>query len=212
MKIFQIVEGICKWETGYVTIGEAYNIFPEDLLFVEAPDYVYEGWAYREKDDNGNELTGDDRFIVPDLPKGLYYDPDTGSIYDESEVEDFANKAKVVKQNENKTKFAEFLKNNPLVWKDGKKYGSTIDDQFEMQLNMENYRLMVEQGVDHPVLKWHSVKSEAVEWNIDDMQALLVDIAEYIEPYFTKMNEYKAMIYACRTKDEVMAIDIEYSL
>lgn len=212
MKIFQIVNGVCKWETPFSELGEALDKYPEDLVFVEAPDYVFEGWLYIEvNEETGEPVTGEDRFILPELPEGMYYDPDTGAFYDDAEVEEFANKAKEKKQSENKQALNAFLHENPLLWKDGKYYGVTIEDQYEIQLNIQSYNVMVEQGVEHPVVYWHSVHAEAVEWDIADLQALLVDITNYIAPYFTKMNEYKSAIYRCTTKDEVLAIEISYS-
>lgn len=79
MKVMQIVNGICysditrKFPTVQSTIG----FFPTDILFVETPDYVFEGWGY----DHTKE--GDDRFIKPTAPEGWLYDDATGTFYEE---------------------------------------------------------------------------------------------------------------------------------
>ena len=79
MKIMQIVNGICysditrKFPTVQSTIG----FFPTDILFVETPEYVFEGWGY----DHTKE--GDDRFIKPTATEGWLYDDATGTFYEE---------------------------------------------------------------------------------------------------------------------------------
>lgn len=80
MKIFQILNSICWWDaTSTVhTIDEAHEMFPPTDLFVEAPDYVFEGWGYDE------HAEGDERFIRPEAPEGYLYDEATGTFYPES--------------------------------------------------------------------------------------------------------------------------------
>lgn len=77
MKIMQIHNSLCWWDaTSTVhTIDEAREMFPPDCIFVEAPDYVFEGWGYDEHAD------GDARFIRPEAPDGYLYDEDTGTFY-----------------------------------------------------------------------------------------------------------------------------------
>ena len=77
MKIFQIVNGFCWWDaTSTVhTIDEAHEMFPPTDLFVEAPDYVFEGWGYDEHAER------DARFIRPEAPEGYLYDETTGTFY-----------------------------------------------------------------------------------------------------------------------------------
>lgn len=77
MKIFQIENGLCYWEAtrqfpNMETIKERY---PPSLLFIEAPDYVFEGWGYDPF------KTGDDRFVKPIPPEGWLYDDATGTFY-----------------------------------------------------------------------------------------------------------------------------------
>lgn len=76
MKIFQIVDGICYYDATPVhpTLADTTGKYPPDVLFIEAPDYVFENWGY----DKTKE--GDDRFIKPTPPDGWYYDDETGSF------------------------------------------------------------------------------------------------------------------------------------
>lgn len=82
MKVFQIIDGFCHWDaTG--TLGKAENaadLFPAELVFVDAPDFVAEGWGYDASAD------GDARFIRPTAPEGWLYDDATGTFYPEGET------------------------------------------------------------------------------------------------------------------------------
>lgn len=50
-------------------------MFSPDMVFVEAPDYVFEGWGFDE------HAEGDARFIRPEVPDGYKYDEGTGTFY-----------------------------------------------------------------------------------------------------------------------------------
>lgn len=77
MKIFQIVENWCfkDYTPIYDTVAEAKSHFAADIIFVEAPDYVFEGWGYNAK------AKGDKRFIKPTPPEGFAYDDKTGTFF-----------------------------------------------------------------------------------------------------------------------------------
>lgn len=82
MKVFQIAAGTCYWDATnkFPDISATVGKFPPNILFVEAPDYVFEGWGY---DPNAE---GDARFIRPTPPDGWLYDADTGTFYQEGTV------------------------------------------------------------------------------------------------------------------------------
>ena len=69
-KVFQIVNGMCHWYTPFKSVSETVGKYPADCIFVEAPDYVYESWGYKETDENGNVLPYEERFIKPTPPEG----------------------------------------------------------------------------------------------------------------------------------------------
>jgi len=82
MKVFQIIDGFCHWDATEV-LGKAENadaLFPEDLVFVDAPDFVSEGWGYDSSADC------DARFIRPSAPEGWLYDDVTGTFYPEDGI------------------------------------------------------------------------------------------------------------------------------
>lgn len=76
MKVFQIEANVCYWDATrqFPTVESTVGYFPPNLLFVEAPDYVFEGWGYM-----------DGEFIKPEVPEGWLYDEDTGTFYREGE-------------------------------------------------------------------------------------------------------------------------------
>ena len=210
-KVFQIVNGMCHWCTPFKSVGETVGKFPADCLFVEAPDYVHESWGYQEKDKDGNDLPYEERFIKPTPPEGWLYDDATGTFYPEEEVAVRLERAQAAKQEENKALFANWLSANPLVYTDGKTYGVTMEDQTEIQLNLSQYQIQVEAGVENPVLEWHASHEACTHWAYEELAALALAISNYIYPWFQKMNEYKAAIFASESVEELNAIVLSYS-
>ena len=82
MKVFQIIDGFCHWDASAVLrrAAEAVGRFPEDDVFADAPDYVFEGWGFDAS------LCGDERFIKPIAPVGWVYDEGTGTFYREGDA------------------------------------------------------------------------------------------------------------------------------
>lgn len=76
MKIFQILNGFCHYDATPIhpTLEDTIGRYAPDIIFVEAPDYVFEGWGYDETKE------GDARFIKPTAPEGWYYDDTTGQF------------------------------------------------------------------------------------------------------------------------------------
>ena len=203
MKIFQIVNGFCHWQTPFRSLEETKG-FPADCIFVEAPDYVNEQWGFDETKE------GDERFIRPEPPEGWLYDEDTGTFFPEADLPLLLERVQISKQAENKMALANFLSNHPITWIDGKKYGVTMEDQSEIQLNISQYQIQVAAGVENPILEWHSIHEACIPWTLEDLSALVLAISSHIYPWFQKMNEYKAQIYACTDYKEVEAIEIVY--
>lgn len=207
MKIFQIVNGFCHWQTPFKSLEETKD-FPSDCIFVEAPDYVHESWGYDETKE------GDERFIRPEAPEGWVYDEETGIFHNLDDLSRVLEEVKNIKQIENKSRLAEFLNNHPLTWIDGKQYGVTMEDQSEIQLNISQYQIQVaakEAGQDiTPILEWHAIHEACVPWTIEELSALVLAISDFVYPWFQKMNEYKAQIFACTDRNQVFEIDLDY--
>lgn len=204
MKIFQILHGMCHWETPFKSLDEVVNRFPTDCLFVEAPDYVTEQWGYDEME------IGDDRFIAPTIPEDLVMNDETGTYVEESVLEQALAEAKDAKQEENNTKLSEFINSHPLLWEDGKRYGITTEDQTEIRNALEAYRAQVEVGIENPILQWHAVNEAAVNWAYEDLQRLYVAIYTEANKWYTVNQNYKTAIYACETIFDLNTIEILY--
>ena len=74
MKIFQILHNMCHYDATSIhsTLSDTVGKYAPDIIFVEAPDYVFEGWGYDDTKD------GDSRFIKPTPPDGWLYDDTSG--------------------------------------------------------------------------------------------------------------------------------------
>ena len=71
MKIYQILNDIVHWQCDTCqTLAETAQTYAPDIVFVEAPDYVFPGWGYV-----------DGEFIKPTAPEGWAYDDATGTFY-----------------------------------------------------------------------------------------------------------------------------------
>lgn len=204
MKIFQILHGMCHWETPFKSLDEIVNRFPTDCLFVEAPDYVTEQWGFDETE------IGDDRFIAPSIPENLVMNDDTGTFVEETVLEQALAEAKDAKQEENNTKLAEFINSHPITWTDGKKYGITSDNQTEIRNAMEAYRAAVDCGIENPSLKWHAVNEPFTDWTYEELQKLYVAIYNEANKWVAVNSEYKTTIYACESTADLNAIIILY--
>lgn len=79
MKIFQIVDGFCYWDATpqHPTLRSTEELYSPEIIFVEAPDYVFVGWGFDETKE------GNERFIQPEPPEGWLYDEKTGTFYPE---------------------------------------------------------------------------------------------------------------------------------
>lgn len=77
MKVFQILNGFCHWDATrkHLTAESARQFYAPDIIFEDAPDYVFEGWGFDESQE------GDARFIKPEPPEGWEYDEGTGTFY-----------------------------------------------------------------------------------------------------------------------------------
>jgi hypothetical protein len=84
MKIFQVfafpgtTDYMCHWDatSKFPTLESTAGRFAPDILFVEAPDYVFEGWGYDPA------AGGEARFIKPSLPQPeSWTDETTGQNY-----------------------------------------------------------------------------------------------------------------------------------
>lgn len=116
-----------------------------------------------------------------------------------------------MKQEKNKLAFSAYLASHPLTWVDGKEYGVTEQDQAEISLNLNQYQVAVQAGVENPILEWHAKKEECQPWTLEQLAALSLAISNAVYPKYHLMQKYKTAIYAATTIDEVDAIELNYN-
>lgn len=137
-------------------------------------------------------------------PNLAYLNAETGEL-----VCDLEN-AKLMKQEENKALFAEYLATHPLTWVDGKEYGITLEDQSEISLNINQYQIAVNAGVENPVLEWHARQEGCKPWSVDKLVELSLAITNVVYPLYHKMNQYKTLIFNSESIEELENLKLIY--
>lgn len=204
-KVFQIVNGFCHWQTPFTSVEETVGKYPEDCLFVEAPDYVNEQWAYDAT------KTGDERFVKPTPPEGWMYDDETGTFVEIAMLPVLLKESQDSKQEENKSLFSTYLSEHPITWTDGKQYGITYEDQLELNVNISQYTMLTQMGVEDAPLMWHSCDKGCKNWTMEELSQLVAAITAAVYPIFILMNAYKEDIYECTERSQLKDIDIKYT-
>ena len=110
---------------------------------------------------------------------------------------------------ESKTKLAEWLKNNPMQFTDGKYYSCTEEKQALLNGNLASYERATSAGIEYP-LKWNSTGEECTDWLYNDLVTLSLSIAGYVAPKVSMQQAYELQIKACETVEEVNEIVINY--
>ena len=117
---------------------------------------------------------------------------------------------RAAKQKQNKQALADWLAAHPLTWTDGNVYGTTKEDQDEMNLNLAQYQLAVMAGEENPILEWHTQKKRCHTFTLAEFTALALAIRTYVYPYRQYQEAVKEAIYMAQSKEELDAIEIDY--
>lgn len=145
--------------------------------------------------------------IPSELVPGLYkLDAETNEFVYRYSLEE----AQKMKQEQNKLLFAEYLATHPLTWVDGKEYGVTMEDQSEISLNINQYQIALQAGVENPVLEWHARHEECTTWSLEQLVALSLTISEFVYPMYRLCQEYKIAIYGATSMEELAAVQLVY--
>ena len=145
--------------------------------------------------------------IPSELTPGLYkLDTETNEFVYRYSLEE----AQEMKQEQNKVLFAEYLAAHPLTWVDGKEYGVTMEDQSEISLNINQYQIALQAGIENPVLEWHARHEECTTWPLEQLVALSLSISEVVYPMYRLCQEYKIAIYNATSMEELAAIQLVY--
>ena len=114
------------------------------------------------------------------------------------------------KINETKVRLAEWLSNNPYQFTDGKFYSVTEEKQALLNSNLASYERATKAGLEYP-LKWNSTGEECSEWTYENLLTLSLSIAAYVAPKVSIQQSTEVAIKNAKTKDEIDAIEINYS-
>ena len=133
---------------------------------------------------------------------GFYENPD----YVPPDILSDLKEAKIA---ESKTKLAEWLANNPLLFSDGKYYSVTEEKQSLLNSNIASYERAEALGVEYP-LKWNSTGEECVEWSYPDLVTLSLTIAAYVAPKVSQQQSIEIQIKACETAEDLDKVVISY--
>lgn len=110
---------------------------------------------------------------------------------------------------QSKQQLEEFLQNNPLQFIDGKFYSVTKEKQTLLANALQVYQMKIQAGLP-ATLKWNATGEECVEWSLEDLSALALAIAEYVEPLVTHQQALEVQIRSATTLEELEAIEIDY--
>ena len=116
---------------------------------------------------------------------------------------------KLAKIEESKTKLAEWLANNPLLYSDGKYYSVTEEKQSLLNSNIASYERAKALGIEYP-LKWNSTGEECTEWTYTDLVTLSLTIAAYVAPKVSKQQSIEITIKSCENTEDLDRIVISY--
>ena len=116
---------------------------------------------------------------------------------------------KLAKIEESKTRLAEWLANNPLLYSDGKYYSVTEEKQSLLNSNIASYERADALGVEYP-LKWNSTGEESTEWTYESLVTLSLTIAAYVAPKVSKQQSIEITIKSCETAEELDKVVISY--
>lgn len=108
-----------------------------------------------------------------------------------------------------KTQLAEHLAEHPLTYTDGKQYSVTAEKQSLLTSALARYQIATASGVP-TTLKWNATGEECTEWEYNDLAALALAIAAYVEPLVAQQQAAEVAINACTSVAEVEAIAVAY--
>ena len=147
-----------------------------------------------------------------DVHVGMVYDPEMGTFAEPiapPPVPADLNSAKTAKIEASKTKLAEWLANNPLLYSDGKYYSVTEEKQSLLNGNLASYERAKSMGIDYD-LKWNATEQPCEPWSYTDLLTLSLNIAAYVAPKVSKQQLLEVQIRNCETVEELDAIVIDY--
>ena len=116
--------------------------------------------------------------------------------------------------NQSKKNLEIHLKNNPLFStchkSEGGYYSITQEKQNLLLAAISIAQMKADDGIDYQPSWNETGKACTYDWTIDQLKRLSYEIAEYVTPLVSKQQEMEEKINLCSTKEEVLAINIEF--
>lgn len=131
----------------------------------------------------------------------------------EEELKQIFEENKEMKIKASETLLEDYLKRHPLVSNCHNGVDATYNVTKEKQTLMANNYMTytIEKGLGlTPVLTWNATGCECETWTEDEYVALILQIKEYVKPLVALQQSYDAKIRACKTQEELDAIEIVY--
>lgn len=167
----------------------------------------YSAMAQATNEHNGSANPGDVFWTIEDF-EDRYEITDGGVIPSENTFIDDLKESKIELS---KTVLSEYLASHPIKWSDGKYYSVTSEKQSLLTSNLALYQISAAAGQDFK-LTWNSTGDECVEWKYEELAALALAIGSYVKPFVSHQQELELSIRACKTLEELNAIEISYDL
>lgn len=111
---------------------------------------------------------------------------------------------------DSKTDLAAWLADNPMTWTDGKKYAVTSEKQAQLTSALAVQQVALTAGVERE-LRWNSTGDECTVWNYNDLCALALGIAAYVEPRVSIQQAAEVDLRKAETVKEVLAVAWSYA-
>ena len=112
------------------------------------------------------------------------------------------------KQEENKTAFNNYLLAHPYEY-NGKQYGTTLQDQLEINLMLSQAQAMAI-GDEEPQVEWHATTEVNESMSVSDLLAIQAGIKNAVAAPYKKMQEYKKAIFDCTDAKTLVEMSFEY--
>ena len=112
------------------------------------------------------------------------------------------------KQEENKTAFNNYLLAHPYEY-NGKQYGTTLQDQLEINLMLSQAQAMAI-GDEEPQVEWHATTEVNESMSVSDLLAIQAGIKNAVAAPYKKMQEYKKAIFDCTDAKALVEMSFEY--
>lgn len=112
------------------------------------------------------------------------------------------------KQEENKTAFNNYLLAHPYEY-NGKQYGTTLQDQLEINLMLSQAQAMTIEGAE-PQVEWHATTEVNEPMSVLDLLAIQAGIKNVVAASYKKMQEYKKAIFDCTDAKTLVEMSFEY--